>query len=95
MSAKTVSFAALTDGAEQRRGALERGHHRDHSVPDRRERPQRGGAGHLRDQYNNRGRTTATVLAMLSACQSPIAPGTASIRNDRGVGMAMHFLPAM
>ncbi|QDV37738.1 DUF1559 domain-containing protein [Tautonia plasticadhaerens] len=83
-TAKTVGFAAMRDGTSNTALWSEGISGTTNSVVAG------GGKGNeargvFPTNFNNRTRSAATVMAMLASCQS-IAPGTASIRNDRGVG---------
>jgi prepilin-type N-terminal cleavage/methylation domain-containing protein/prepilin-type processing-associated H-X9-DG protein len=83
-SARTVNIASVTDGTSNTALWSEAVSGTTQGVT--------AGSGRFKEargvfatNFNNRGRTTATVMALLAACQA-VAPGTASFRNDRGVG---------
>jgi prepilin-type N-terminal cleavage/methylation domain-containing protein/prepilin-type processing-associated H-X9-DG protein len=82
-TARTVGFAAMRDGTSNTALWSEGITGTTGSVTTGM------GQGELRgvftSNFNNRTRSPATVIALLGACDA-LPPGTASIRNDRGVG---------
>jgi len=83
-TAKTVGLAALTDGTSNTALFSE-------GISGTTRGVVAGGGlfqearGVFASNFYNQSRTAASVMALLAACQA-VAPGTASFRNDRGVG---------